>query len=169
MKFIKTLFSIGSALGLGGSWKIVANVVGFILIAGLLWLGLNTAWNQATYANKHYKKQGQELASAKEELKHTEETLIATRQNLDSLNRNLDSIKKAKTADSLMLKGLIEQGQGLIKILNTKNKEQAGTLEKYRRDGRVCYELKKVKTGLFKTREVLMEVDCPKDSITMSN
>lgn len=154
MKLLSKILGIAGKLGIGGIWKPVINIVVFALLCLLVWWGVNAAWNGVTYANKHYKDlsfENNELLSENVRLKERINRVVIT----------LDSTRQAKTADSVMLDGLIKEGQTVMQALNKKNKELTATVEKYRTENRVCYEMVTVKEGLFKSRKEYREINCP--------
>lgn len=154
MKNIIKILSIAGRLGIGGIWGPIVNIALFAGLALLLWWGFNAAWNGVAYANKHYKSlsfQNNELLSKNTELSGSINRIVIT----------LDSIRKAKTADSAMFDGLIKESQITMQALNRKNKELTATVEKYRAENRVCYELVTVKEGLFRSRKEYREINCP--------
>ena len=155
MKALLGLFKVAGKLGLGGIWKHIFNIVITVVLLSVLWVTIQTAWNGVTYANKHYK----ELKSKNEKLVLSNESISA---NLKLLVKKTDSLKVAKTLDSAMFDGLIKQGQENQLILSKQNKEFLQIIDKYRKDGKVCYGLITIKDGLFNKRQEYKEIDCSK-------
>lgn len=150
MKNLIKFLSIAGKLGIGGIWKPVVNIAVFVIIGLLLYLGFNVAWNQVTYANKHYKAlslENSELQNKNSDLK-------------DKINRTviaLDSTKKAKTADSLEFQKRVVEFQTLIQQLQARNKaaetriKEKETYISELESGLFC---KTVKVGLFGKKTV---------------
>lgn len=156
MKILKIIWNLTSKFGAGGVWKGVINLVIYAVIIGAVIVGFNVGWNKVTYANKHYKN----LRQANEYLM---DVSAAQKQTVIDLRFTLDSTQKAKQGDSTMYNKMIEQHQVNTRILANMNKTQLAIIEKYRKEGRVCFEMQTIKTGFLKNKKKLVEIDCPKE------
>lgn len=154
MKILKLILNLSKFIGVGGVWKHVINILISALIAFLLYLGFNAAWNWTTKQNKHYK-------SLSETNVYLNEVIGTQKDKIFRLEFTLDSLSREKTADSLHFVDINKQHQINTQVLSRKNKEQSDIIERYRETGKVCYELKTIKQGLFNNKKELIEIICP--------